>query len=94
MQPQYVPGWTPSPEIEIGKGTTYTNVFGTSWVAELDPNKNTCIRQKVDLKPGRKLLTFDWAARNGISYSSVQFDVKVNGQVLKSFAPADYNLHK
>lgn len=93
IQPTSVPGWTPSPEIEVGRGTTYTNVFGTSWVAELDPNANTCIKQNISIQPGQNLLTFDWAARQGVSAQSNQFDVKINGEVLKSFLPANGNLN-
>jgi hypothetical protein len=85
FQPSSVPGWTPSPEIEIGRGTTYNNVMGTSWVAELDPNTNTCIKQRVALTPGKNLLNFDWAARVGTNAHSNNFDVKINGQVLKSY---------
>ena len=70
IQPNNVPGWTPSPEIEVGKGTVYNSNLGSSWVSELDPNRNTCIKQKVPLKPGKALLTFDWAGRVGVSYES------------------------
>jgi len=89
-----VPGWTPSPEIEIGKGTVYNNALGTSWVAELDPNASTCIKQKIALQTGKHQLGFDWAGRSGISADSNQFDVKLNGQVLKSIKPADSDVHR
>lgn len=88
-----VPGWIPSPEIEIGKATVYTNSLGSSWVAELDPNANTCIKQKVNVKPGKHVLEFDWASRSGVVQTSNVFEVRINGQVLKSVAPGDYNAH-
>ncbi len=29
---EYVPAWIPQPQIEVGRGTVYTNVMGNSWV--------------------------------------------------------------
>ena len=37
--------------------------MGDGWAVELDANANTCIAQKVALKPGKHSLRFDWAAR-------------------------------
>ena len=41
--PDYLPGWTPQPEIEIGTGYRYNSAFGRTWVIDLDSDKNTCI---------------------------------------------------
>ncbi len=56
---------------------------------------DTCIKQKVALKPGKQLLKFDWAARkqntHGAFYTS-EFDVKVNGRMIKRIDPKDYSV--
>lgn len=46
-----IPGWMPSPEIEVVQ-STYLNKaawakVGQSWVIELDATGNTCIKQRV-----------------------------------------------
>jgi hypothetical protein len=50
----------------------------------LDPNANSCIRQKLNINPGKYSLKFDWAGRSGIQTASNEFEVKLNGKVLKS----------
>jgi hypothetical protein len=52
------------------------------------------MRQTVSLTPGKHSLSFDWAARVGTQIATNTFDVKVNGQVVKSIAPADTNVHR
>jgi hypothetical protein len=58
--------------------------LGNSWVIELDSNTNSCVKQKVLLKPGKHALNFNWAARLGTNLGSNAFEVKVNGKVVKS----------
>lgn len=93
-QDSVVPGWIANPEIEVGRGTIYNQVLGNSWVAELDANANTCIRQNLQLEGGKHTLLFDWASRAGVDAHSTSFDVKLNGQGLKSYFAKDCKLNK
>ncbi len=56
--------------------------MGTSYVSELDVNRNSCIKQKVPLQAGRALLEFDYAGRKSTSAESQKFSVKLNGAPL------------
>jgi hypothetical protein len=86
--------WIQSPEIEVGRGYAYNAKLGTSWVSELDPKANTCIKQKVPIQAGRALLEFDWAGRTGTNAASASFEVRFNGQVLKTFTPCNGNVYQ
>jgi hypothetical protein len=45
-----ITGWLPGPEIEVGLGRVYNNVWGaTQWITELDANRNTAITQTIKL---------------------------------------------
>jgi hypothetical protein len=63
-------------------------------VSELDPNVNSCIRQKVALKPGKYSLKFDWAGRSRTKVATDAFDVKLNGRVLKSLSTENAKLNQ
>ena len=82
--------WIQSPEIEVGKGYVYNTKLGDSWVTELDPRKNSCIKQKVPLQAGKALLEFDYAGRVGTKAKSEEFSVKLNGVLVAPlFKPSD-----
>lgn len=66
----FVPGWIPSPWIQIGQGPTFNPTAFTSttnYVTELDTSPftfNTCIRHKVIMTPGvNGTLVFKYAKR-------------------------------
>lgn len=67
--------------------------FGTTWAAELATSGNTCIRQFLNLRAGKYLIKFDWAARTDTAFSTNGAELRINGYLLKSVAPQDYNLH-
>lgn len=89
----FVPGWTPIPEIKIVKSTLLNPAIGNSWVAELDASANTCIVQNINLRQGRHFLKFNRAARVNTPLPSNGILVILNRQLLKSIASADYGLH-
>ncbi len=86
--------WIQSPEIEVGRGNIYNANLGNSWVAELDANANSCIKQKVRLQAGRALLEFDWAGRKGTKAESAILEVKLNGKVLKTLKPSNDGVYQ
>lgn len=86
-----VPGWTPVDQIEIGKGTVYNSNAGSSYVAELDPSKNSCITQEITTcTAGKFVLRFNYAARQHQVLDTSTFQVLVNGEVVRSIIPSDY----
>ena len=89
----FIAGWIPTPEIKIVRSLVANPNFGDTWVLELDASSNTCIRQLLNLKTGRHNLKFDWAARANSLLSSNGLLVYINGNLLKSIAPADYSIH-
>ena len=92
--PNNVPGWRPVPEIEIGKGSIYNNFPQGTYVAELDPNYNTCITQDLfDLPKGRYQLSFDWAARWDRPFKDNIFSVHFGGLEIGTITPSDYDIH-
>lgn len=68
FQPSYISGWIPTPEIKIERALNLNINLGNSWVIELDASKNTCIRQFLNIKIGRYVMKFDWAARGGTPF--------------------------
>lgn len=51
------------------------------------------MKQKLILKPGRYILEFDWAARQGTALESCKLGVHINNQHLQSLTPLDYTLN-
>lgn len=90
-----VPGWMPCPEIEIGRGCNYNGAAlgDRNWVAELDANCNTCIKQRLLIRAGHYRLTFSYAARLDQCLSTSSFVIKINGRKLITVNPTDYCLH-
>ena len=88
-----VAGWAPVPEIEIVRSIKVNPNIGNSWVAELDASANTCIVQNINLRQGRHLLRFDWAARAASALTSNGILVILNRQLLKAIAAVDYAVH-
>lgn len=90
-----VPNWIPNTQIEIGKGSNYnTAALGSNnWVAQLDNGQNTCIRQVINITPGRYILTFNYAASLGSTLKSSSLIAKFNGLTLTQLTPNDYNLN-
>jgi hypothetical protein len=64
-----------------------------TFVAELDVESNTCIKQKIALKPGKYTMKFDWAARQDLALSSSELLAKINGKILEHLKPNDYNVN-
>ena len=89
----FVNGWSPVPEIKLGRSLNLNSNIGNSWVAELDATSNTCIIQNINLKQGRHLLRFNWAARANTALSTNGILVIVNRQLLKNIVPTDYALN-
>lgn len=86
-----VPGWTPVDQIEVGKGTVYNSNAGRSYVAELDPHKNSCITQDITTcSAGKFVLQFNYAARQKQELDTSTFQVLVNGEVVRSIIPSNY----
>ena len=56
-------------------------------------NANTCLKQKVPVKPGRYLLEYDYAARDGIAFDSCKMGVYINNKSVDSITPSDYHVH-
>lgn len=69
------------------------SVLGNGWAVELDVSSNTCIVQNVNLKQGKHILKFNWAARANTQLSTNGILVILNRQLLKGIAPTDYALH-
>lgn len=92
---RYLPGWIPEPEVEIGKGNLYNVHAGISTVAELSPNSNSCIKQIIEnCVRGSFKIKFSWAARQSETLHDSVFQVKVNNQLIQSYIPNDYALHR
>ena len=89
-----LPGWLPNPDIEVGLGTTYNSRLKNTNVVELDATRNTCMKQKLALKPGKFILSYNWAARECIGFASQGYEVKINGKVLKNGTPTNYEIQK
>jgi hypothetical protein len=66
---------------------------GNNRVLELDANVNTCVKQKVPVKPGRYFLEYDWAASDGIAFDSCKMGVYINNQVINSHVPSSYKVN-
>jgi hypothetical protein len=60
---------------------------------ELDVDGNSCIKQKVSLTPGRYLLEYDWAARDGVALDSCKMGIYMNGKSAQSHTPVDYHVN-
>jgi hypothetical protein len=68
---------------------------GTSTVAELSPNSNSCIKQIIDnCVKGSFKLVFSWAARQSEALHDSVFQVKLNNKSVQSFIPNDYAMHR
>lgn len=93
-----VPGWKPNPKIEVGLAKFFNLNWPdqtTNFVAELDPNPNTCIKQKLILRKGTYTLTFDWAAQKDQPLATSKVNVKVNGETIARLpAATDYKIQK
>ena len=59
---------------------------------ELDASGNSCITQKLNVKPGRYLLEYDWAARVGLPLETSKMSVYLNNKVIQSHTPPDYHV--
>jgi hypothetical protein len=60
---------------------------------ELDVNGNACIKQKVLLTPGRYLLEYDWAAKDGFPLDSSKLGIYMNGLPVQVLTPFDYHVN-
>jgi len=69
----------------LGKGKNYNDVLGKRWIAQLNINKNTCIKQKIKLNKGTYLLSYDATCRVNYSLDANRFEVRLNGSVVNKF---------
>ena len=46
------------------------------------------------MKPGKILVSFDWAGRLGMDITVKRLDLKLNGKILKNFKAIDTKLNK
>lgn len=51
------------------------------------------MKKQLVLKPGRYILEFDWAARQGVKFDSCKIGAHVNNQHIQSFKPFDYGVN-
>ena len=86
----FVRGWIPEPELEIGFGSYYNKYLQKERVLDLAPNANSCVKQVIKgLSKGTYRLRFEYAARSDQKSEDCKFAVKFNGKVLKSITPLD-----
>lgn len=75
-----LPGWSPEPEIELGKGKVYNKNLGNAKVLELATSKNTCVKQVIpELEKGSYELTFGYAARKDRALIDCEFEIFFQG---------------
>lgn len=56
-------GWIANPEMEVFLNAVWNPKFKSKWSSELSGCSNTCIGQRVPLKKGKFMISFDWGAR-------------------------------
>eukprot|EP00340_Litonotus_pictus_P011559 CAMPEP_0170536374 /NCGR_PEP_ID=MMETSP0209-20121228/102112_1 /TAXON_ID=665100 ORGANISM="Litonotus pictus, Strain P1" /NCGR_SAMPLE_ID=MMETSP0209 /ASSEMBLY_ACC=CAM_ASM_000301 /LENGTH=267 /DNA_ID=CAMNT_0010837731 /DNA_START=11 /DNA_END=814 /DNA_ORIENTATION=- len=89
-----IPGWTTNSgnQVEIGEGSIYNAAFTGTQVCELDGSSNFGIEQNFEVVGnGGCRLQFDWAARQGVAFSSLGILVELNGAELIKKIPNNYN---
>ena len=59
---------------------------------DLDVDGNSCIKQFIPLKPGRYLLEYDWAAKDGYPFETCKMSVYLNNKVVQFNTPVDYHI--
>lgn len=86
-----VDGWTADSQLEVGYGYLYNDYLGYERV--IAPSKNSCVKQQLNyLTPGCYQLIIEYSARKDQQLSNCQFGVSMNGNLLKTISPIDYQV--
>lgn len=86
-----VDGWSADNQLEVGYGYLYNDYLGYERV--IAPSKNTCVKQQLNyLTPGYYQVVVEYSARKDQQLSNCQFGVTLNGNLLKTIAPIDYQV--
>lgn len=87
--PNNIPGWTSTGNIEVGKGSIYSDSWGyDDQIVELDSDKNVSITQNVNLDgPQICELRFKYASRTGDASSGLS--VRFGGAEIFNYAAPD-----
>lgn len=88
-----VENWTADSPLEIGFGYLYNDLL--SYERVINTFRNACITQQLKyLAPGYYQLSVDYTARKNQQLTDAKFSVSLNGVLLKSIAPIDFQVKK
>lgn len=73
----------------------YSNLYADNWIVQLYiAGKQSCMKQKLTLGPGKYSLSFNRVARRGNPLTTSALEVKFDGNSLKKIYPDDYFIYK
>jgi len=86
-----VENWSSDSQFEIGQGYLYNDFLGYERV--LAPSKGSCVKQQINyLNPGYYKLVVEYSARKDQQLSNCNFAVSMNGNLIKTISPVDYQV--